>query len=189
LLMVTMCASPGFAQSTPPSLTLGPHELRMGLLESEVLDQLGTDLILRKIPKDTGPASEFTTITPPESNWAVQKDLAGVTIVLGQVGFTNHQLVSVSRNWDVKTTSARSLFSALNLATKDLEEEGFKDCKISTVDRNYRVNKGGVTAQQIDLNCGVKGITISLAVSDAPNFVSTSMHVREWMRDVSDGGK
>ena len=189
ILIVTMCGVAGFAQSKPPSLNIGPHALRIGLSESEVLDQLGTDLILRKVQKENGPGSELTIITPPESTYAVEKDLAGVIVLLGEVGFTNHQLVSVSRNWDVKTSSARSLFYALNLASKNLEEEGFTNCKIATGDRSYTVDKGSVSAQQIDLNCGTKGITLSLAISDAPSFVSTSMHVREWMRGVPDGGK
>jgi len=137
--------------------------------ESEVLEQLGNDLILRAVPKGIGPGSEWTTITPPEST-------------LGRVGFTNHRLVSVSRNWDVKTTSARSLFYALDLASKNLEEDGFTNCRLTTGDKNQTVDKGSVSAQQIDLNCGAKGVTIFLTITDAPNYVSTSMHVREWLR-------
>jgi hypothetical protein len=180
-LIVSVCSVAGFAQSPHPTLTIGPHVLTTGMPESEVLDQLGADLILKAVQKGIGPGSELPTITPPESTWLVEKDLAGMIIVLGQVGFANHKLVSVSRNWDVKTTSARSLFSALDFASRNLDEEGFTNCKLATADGSYAVDKGSVSAQKIDLNCGTKGIIISLTISDAPNYISTSMHVWEWM--------
>ena len=180
-LIVSVCSVAGLAQSPQPTLTIGPHALRTGMPESEVLAQLGTDLILKAVQKGLGPGWELPAITPPESTWLVEKDLAGMIIVLGQVGFTNHKLVSVSRNWDVKPTSARSLFSAVELASKNLEEEGFTNCRLATSDGSQAVDKGSVSLQKIDLNCGTKGISLSLTISDAPNYVSTSMHVWEWM--------
>jgi hypothetical protein len=149
--------------------------------ESEVLEQLDADLILRTAPKAIGPGPELATTTSPESTWLVEKNLGGVITVLGQVSFANHQLSSVSRNLEVKSTSARSLFYAIDLASRNLEEEGFTNCQLTTVHGNYTVDNGSVSAKQINLNCGMKGITIYLTTSDAPNYVSTAMSVREWM--------
>jgi len=151
------------------------------MAESEVLEDLGRDLILRAVSKVVGPGPELSTSTPAESTWAVEKNLAGMFVVLGQISFANHRLLSVSRNLEVKSTSARSLFYALELAGKNLEEEGFTNCQLSTVRGNYTVDKGSVSAKQINLNCGIKGITIYLTTSDAPTFVSTAISVREWL--------
>jgi hypothetical protein len=151
------------------------------MAESEVLEQLGGDLILKTVPKGVGPGPELATVTPPDSTWAIEKNLAGMFVVLGQVSFAHHQLISVSRNLEVKSTSARSLFNALDLASRQLEEDGFTNCRLSTVRGSYPVDKGSVSAKQINLDCGNKGITIYLTTSDAPDFVSTAMSVREWM--------
>lgn len=150
------------------------------MAESEVLEQLGGDLILKTVPKGVGPGPELATAIPPDSTWVVEKNLAGMFVVLGQVSFAHHQLISVSRNLEVKST-ARSLFNALDLASRKLEEDGFTNCRLSTVQGIYPVDKGSVSAKQINLDCGMKGITIYLTTSDAPNFVSTAMSVREWM--------
>jgi hypothetical protein len=179
--LLTLCTLAGLAQSASPSLSFGSHALTIGMAESEVLEQLGSDLILKTVPKGVGPGPELATATPPDSTWAVEKNLAGMFVVLGQVSFANHQLISVSRNLEVKSTSAKSLFYALDLAAKHLEEEGFPNCRLSTAHGSYPVDKGSVSAKQINLNCGMKGITIYLTTSDAPDFVSTAMSVREWM--------
>jgi hypothetical protein len=180
-LIVSVCSVAGFAQSAAASLTIGPHVLTIGMPESEVLELLGTDLILR-VPNGLGPGPELMASTRPESIWTVEKDLGGMISVLGQIGFADHQLVSVSRNLEVKTTSARSLFNALDLASKNLEDEGFTNCRLTTGDSSRMVDRGSVSAKQINLNCGKKGITIYLTTSDAPNYLSTAMSVKEWMR-------
>jgi hypothetical protein len=149
--------------------------------ESEVLEQLGADMILRTAPKAIGPGPELTTPTSPESTWLVEKNLGGVITVLGQISFAGHQLISVSRNLEVKSTSARSLFYALDLASRNLEDEGFTNCQLTTVRGNYTVENGSVSAKQINLSCGMKGVTIYLTTSDAPSYVSTAISVREWM--------
>jgi hypothetical protein len=180
-LVLAVCSVAGFTQSASPSLSLGSHVLTIGMAESEVLEQLGGDLIIKTVPKGVEPGPELATSTPPESTWAVEKNLAGMFVVLGQVSFAHHQLISVSRNQEVKSTSARSLFNTLDLASRQLEEDGFTNCRLSTVHGNYTVDNGSVSAKQINLNCGVKGITIYLTTSDAPRFVSTAMSVRERM--------
>ena len=180
-LIIAACSFAGLAQAATPSLAIGSHVLRIGMPESEVLEQLGADLVLRTVPKGVGPGPELAAPTPPESTWLVEKDLAGVMTVLGQISFASHQLISVSRNLEVKSTSAKSLFYAIDLASRHLVEEGFTDCQLSTVRGNYAVENGSVSAKQINLSCGTKGITIYLTTSDAPNYVSTAMSVREWM--------
>jgi hypothetical protein len=181
LLVIALSSTMGSAQSAAPSLTLGSHVLKIGMAESEVLEELGSDLILRAASKVVGPGPELSASTPAESTWVVEKNLAGMLVVLGQVSFADHQLLSASRNLEVKSTSARSLFYALDLASRNLEEEGFTDCRLTTVRGNYTVDKGSVSAKQINLNCGIKGITIYLTTSDAPTFVSTAISVREWL--------
>lgn len=180
-LAISICSMAGFAQSAAPSLTIGSHALTIGMAESEVLEQLGSDLVLKRIQKGSGPGPEPATATPADSTWAVEKNLGGMLVVLGQVSFADHQLLSVSRNLEVKSTSAKSLFYALDLAGKNLEEEGFTNCRLTTVHASYTVDNGSVSAKQFNLNCGVKGITIYLTTSDAPSYVSTALSVREWM--------
>ncbi len=183
LVALAIALSPvaGSAQSASPSLTIGSHVLKIGMAESEVLEQLGSDLILRTASKVVGPGPELETAAAPDSTWTVEKNLAGMFVVLGQISFANHKLLSVSRNLEVKSTSSRTLFYALDLASRNLEEEGFTNCQLTTVRGSYPVDKGSVSAKQINLNCGMKGITIYLTTSDAPNFVSTAISVREWM--------
>jgi hypothetical protein len=70
---------------------------------------------------------------------------------------------------------------ALDLAGKRLEQ-GFTSLQLSTEDSGYTVENGSVSTKQVELNCGVKGETSPLSISDTPDHVPTSLAVEEWLR-------
>jgi hypothetical protein len=49
-LFFAVCCVAGHAQPVKPSISIGTHVLTLGMPEPTVLEQLGTDLILRKFP-------------------------------------------------------------------------------------------------------------------------------------------
>ncbi|HUV69972.1 MAG TPA: hypothetical protein VMW15_09950 [Terracidiphilus sp.] len=177
-LFLAMCSAGGFAQAVKPSITIGTHVLTLGMPESTVLEQVGNDLTLRHLPPGSKQGDETN---PPDSIWLVEEKTGNRFVLLGEVSFTAHKLSSVSRNWEIEISSAKSLFYAIDAASKSLEQEGFTNCQLSTVDRDYTVENGSISTRDVELDCGMKGTSISLSSSDAPDTVPTSASVMEWL--------
>ncbi len=119
-IFLATCVLPGGAQTVTPSITIGTHVLTLGMPESKVLEQLGTDLILRKYPAGVRPSSAKY---PPESAWGVQRKTESGFAIVGSVTFDDHKLSTAIRNWEIYDSS-KSLFYAVNEAMKSLEADG-----------------------------------------------------------------
>lgn len=178
LFLASICTY-GRAQQASPTITLGGHVLRLGMPESTVLEQLGGDFVLRNLPAGT---KLSWSERAPESTWAVEKKTESGFVVTGMVAFDGHKLVSASHNSEAEVRSANSLFYAVDLASKSLEQQGYVACDLSTTDDGYTLENGSVSSKAIDLKCGSKGMSISLETSDAPDHVPTSITVIEWLR-------
>lgn len=178
LLLAVACFL-GHAQALAPSISIGTHVLTLGMPESTVLQQLGTDFTLRSFPQ--GVKASYSKETP-ESTFGVQKKTESGFVQLGVVSFDANKLVSAHRNWEIEITSSKSFFYAVDLASKSLEREGLTACQLSTIDNGYTRENGSVAFKEIDLDCGMKGESISLSLSDAPDMVPASLSVIEWLR-------
>ena len=111
-LFLALCYATGFAQSSRPSITIGTHVLTLGMSESTVLEQLGTDLSLQRVGNSG-------------SGWTVAKKGDSVYRLMGSVYFdASHHLASAMRNWDVEDGSSKSLFYAFDAASKSVESDG-----------------------------------------------------------------
>jgi hypothetical protein len=88
-LLGLVCLSVGFGQPAKPSINIGEHVLTLGMAESTVLDQLGTDLILKKLPAGVKPKGAEN---PPASAWIVQRKTESGFVEVGSVTFDDHRL-------------------------------------------------------------------------------------------------
>lgn len=127
-----MCSLEGGSQTSTPSVAIGSHVLTLGMPESTVLEQLGTDFILRKLPAGVKPIGAATS---PESAWAIQRKTESGFVEVGTVTFDSHRLTTVIRNWNIQESSSKSFFYAVNEAMKSLEADGLTACRIATYSR------------------------------------------------------
>ncbi len=177
LLLVVCCAAD--AQTVTPSITIGTHVLTLGMPETTVLEQLGTDLELYPIQH---PGNGVT------SGWIVSKKTGALKgELMGSVYFdASHHLWDAMRSWDVEDTSSKTLFYAINEATKSVESDGLTACHISTHDKSQTwtgpFGTGSIDSKEIMIDCGIKKITIDLTLSDVPRMVPTSISVEEELR-------
>lgn len=168
------CAA-GFAQSVPPSITIGTHVLTLGMPESTVLKELQGDFELRP---DSGSTAQ-------NSSWVISKRVGALFKLAGSLAFTSHKLTSASRNWDVDGSSSKSLFYAIVEATKSLERDGLTDCQISTNGASQMEQapsgegSGTMSKQEVLIDCGVKKIRIYLFLTDTPGVVPSNIGVLE----------
>jgi hypothetical protein len=160
------CAS-GVAQSVVPSITIGTHVLTVGMSESVVMSDLRADYNLSKMSGSL-------------DSWMVEKKVPDGYSVVGMVGFEDHKLHGAYRNLEVEPTSAKSLFYAFANATKNLERQGFVDCKLKSAEQDVPMEDGAVATRSVSLACGPKTIVMELVVSDAPS-VTSSIYVNEWI--------
>ena len=164
-LCFVACSFAGHAQTVTPSITIGTHVLTLGMPESVVLEQLGSDLTISH-PK-----------TDPTS-WVVTKKAGSIFSALGTVSFTAHRLSDATREWyiDIDGPSSKSFFYAIDAASKSLEHEGFTNCQLHTFDNDYMSDvgsgSGSLDSKSVILNCGMKRIDITLFLSDVPNTAS-----------------
>jgi len=184
-LLALGCAL-GRAQTVAPSITIGTHTLTLGMSETSVLEQLGSDLILKILPGGSARVAyatpEWRKLNSPESSWILEKkSTSGSVEIVGTVGFDAHRLVLAERHFEVEAASARSLFYAIDLASKSLEHDGFSGCQISTLDDNFTVEGGSSSKKVVFIDCGMKGISVELDTSDVPGWTPTSMGVIEWL--------
>jgi hypothetical protein len=119
LFLASQCCATGRTQTVTPSIVIGGHVLTLGMPESRVLEQLGTDFVLRRFPAGAKPAG---AASPPESAWAIQKKVESGFDEVGSVTFDDHKLTTAIRNWDIQQSSSNSLFYAINEATKILSQ-------------------------------------------------------------------
>ena len=120
LLVLAMSCATGSTQTVTPSITIGTHVLTLGMAESSVLDQLGSDLELRHLG------------TGKFSSWMVEHKTGGVYELVGNVVFSERVLSAAIRYWNVEGSSSKSLFYALNDAVNRAESDGYTTCTIST---------------------------------------------------------
>lgn len=179
LLFLTVWCVPGRAQTATPSITIGAHVFKLGMKESSVLKQFGTDL-------------EFDPIQHPvqgmASGWYVSRKTGPIPGELtGYVYFdASHHLAAAGRRWEIQDASSKSLFYAISEATKNLERDGLTACQISTHDASQILNSpssaGSVDMKEILIDCGIKQIRIDLSLSDVPGMVPSEIEVSEWLK-------
>jgi hypothetical protein len=160
LFLPVWCVS-GRAQTVTPSITIGTHVLTLGMPESSELEQLGTDLQVYPI-QDSG-------LKDSGSNWIVSQKRQTKDFIIADVHFdASHHLASAAHSWDIEKTSSKSLFDAINEATKSLERDGRTACHLSTYgtsERHFPAFDPEITGILID--CGIKKATIELLLSDS----------------------
>ncbi len=183
--LLVWCLTVGLAQTVTPSITIGIHVLKLGMPESTVLEQLGTDLILRKFPAGVKPSSAKY---PPQSAWMIQTKTQSGFTVIGSVTFDDHRLTTAIRNWEIQESSSKSLFYAVNSALKELEADGLTACRVATYGASQMIDSpseggtGTLDTKEILIHCGMKQVKISLNLSDAPGMSPSSIQVSEWLQ-------
>ena len=185
-LLLPVCAAAAFAQDpVPPSVTLGTHVLTLGMRESKVLQQLGTDLEVTRLPAAAGPVAPDT---PPESTWTVEKKIESGSVPVGTLRFDNHKLTSAVRYWDIKDSSGKSLYYAVSEAIASLVKEGHTKCRISNYSKAQMADdssgngSGTRNSSGVLIDCGPKSVAISLTLSDVSGAVPTQVAVIEQLR-------
>ena len=184
LFLAVYCVA-GRTQSVTPSITIGTHVLTLGMPESTVLDELGTDFIMRKFPSGVKPAS---AMNPPVSAWGAQRKTESGFVMVGSVTFDDHKLTTAIRYWDIQKSSSKSLFYAMNEAMQSLEHDGLTACQIAayganrTIDSPNSTGSGSLDTKEILFDCGVKQVKISLNVSDTPGMSPEDIQVTEWLQ-------
>lgn len=175
-LFLALCCDAGFGQAVTPSITIGTHVLKLGMQEQVVLEQLGPEFNLRADRGSKGTA------------WSITKHPGSTFEPVGSLFFdSSHRLVSAMRNWEIDETSSKSLFYAINEATKSLESDGLTDCQISSNGASQMEQapsgegSGTVSKQEVLIDCGVKKIRIYLFLTDTPGVVPSSIGVTEWL--------
>jgi len=164
-LWFATCSFAGHAQTVTPSITIGTHVLTLGMPESVVLEQLGSDLTISDSKTDP-------------TSWVVTKKVGSIFSLQGTVSFTAHRLSDATREWsiDIDGPSSKSFFYAIDAASKSLEREGFTNCQLHTSDYDYMADvgrgSGSLDSKSVILNCGMKRIAIALVLSDAPDIAS-----------------
>ena len=159
--------------------------MTLGMPESMVLEQLGTDFILRKFPSGVKPESRAN---PPDSAWSIQRKTDSGFVMVGSVTFDDHKLTTAIRNWDVQAYASKSLFYAVSEALKSLERDGLTACRIATygtsrmIDSPTGTGSGSLNTQEILIDCEIKQVKITLNVSDAPGMTPTNIQVSEWLQ-------
>jgi hypothetical protein len=175
LLLMVWCAQ-GSSQRVALSITIGTHVLTLGMPESTVLEQLGTDLELRHLGAGK------------VSSWMVERKVGSVYKIVGNVVFDSHGLTSAIRYWETDESSGKSLFYAVNEATQSLKHDGLTNCNLSTSstsrteDSPSGSGSGSTDTKEVVLDCGAKRIKITLNLSDVPGFVPTQISVTEWLK-------
>lgn len=155
------------------------------MTESAVLEQLGTDFILRRFPAGVKPS---TSATPSESAWAIQRKTESGFVEVGSVTFDDHKLTTAIRNWDIQESSSKSLFYAVNEAIKSLEADGLTACRIATYGSNRMIDSptgagsGSLDINEILIDCGIKQVKVTLSLSDTPGVTPTDIEVSEWLQ-------
>ncbi len=176
LLLLAVCCASGRAQTVTPSIKIGAHTLTLGMPESSVLEQLGTDLKLRHLG------------TGSVSSWMVERKVGSVYSVVGNVVFEAHVLTAAIRYWEIQESSSKSLFYALNDAINSAQTEGFNTCAIATnggsqtMDSPTGEGSGSLNTREITMDCGPKRIKVTMSLSDTPGVVPMSIEVTEWLR-------
>lgn len=176
LFLAVLCV-PGRAQTVTPSITIGTHVLTLGMPESSVLAQLGSDLELRPMGR-----------SPSGSSWGISKKTGPIYQPMGSVYFdASHHLTSAMSNRETEDTSGKSLFYAIDEATQSLEHDGLTECQISagnktqTEDAPSGVGSGTLSTRVILMDCGVKQVRITLYLSDVPGETPTQIEVTEFL--------
>ncbi|MFZ0273960.1 MAG: hypothetical protein WB524_11815 [Acidobacteriaceae bacterium] len=167
LLSLAVCSVPGRTQTPAPSITIGTHVLTLGMQESNLLEQLGSDLTLtRGIP----------------GVWTISKSAVDVKAPIGSVSFDKtHHLSGATRYWILDHGSSRSVFYALNAATEDLEYGGLVDCHLSTGNKDYSTDGANMHFKEIRFDCGAKMITLDFITSDT-QVTRPEVQVTEFLR-------
>jgi hypothetical protein len=151
-LSLVACSATGFAQAVTPSITIGTHKLTLGMPEDIVLKQLGADLHL---------------LQNQSGYWSVLRQKGQVIeAALGSVAFTDHRLSLATRTWEIDESSIKSLFYAIDAASKELEREGLTNCHISTTVKAFQAGETSTTSQEVEIDCGIKRVQISLDLAD-----------------------
>jgi hypothetical protein len=186
LVLLAVCCTAGFAQTVKPSITIGTHVLTLGMSEMTVLEQVGSDLTLRKWPPSKFEGAKET----PASTWAAQRDTKSGVVIVGTMDFDgNHVLIGATRRWEIEESSSRSLFDALNDAMSSVEKDGLTTCVVATNGRSRTLgslttggHSGTLNTREILMNCGVKQIRLTLNLSDVSGMVPIQIDVFEWLR-------
>ena len=132
LLLLAVCCTTGHAQTATPSITIGTHMLTLGMLESTVLESLGSNLELRHLG------------TGKVSSWLVEKKVGEVYKVVGNIAFDGHVLTTAVRYWEIDDSSSKSMFYALNEAMHNAERDGLTSCTIATYGGSQMIDSPAV---------------------------------------------
>jgi hypothetical protein len=175
-ILLAACSSSANALAVTPSVAIGTHVLTLGMPESLVLEQLGTDLHLQRLPGSSS------------SSWLVSKKVGSTYKAIGSVTFDSQRLTTAIRYWVIEDSSSKSLFYAINEATKSLEHDGLTTCQVSTYGANETTDapsgggSGSLDTREIFIDCGVKQVKITLSLSDASGMAPSSIEVAEWLQ-------
>lgn len=161
-LFLAVCCAAGRAQTVTPSITFGTHVLKLGMQETVVLEQLGSDFNLRAIRGSAG------------TTWTVSEHPGSEFKYMGSLFFdSSHHLAFAMRYWEIDDTSSSSFFYALESASKSLEGNGLTNCRVSTTEKDSSVVGGGnIHVKEILFDCGPEQVSIDQNLSKSADIIS-----------------